>query len=109
MALFSQFGSVSEVNLFRAFQGAPTTKGCGLVTMGTCDAAFAAIHALDNKFTWEGMDAPIVVKWMDGAMQRRRREQHMATSGIQGSKYSSSQRPASATSAGKAQDNFWFI
>jgi len=77
-ALFSQFGRVFEVNLFRAFQGASTTKGCGLVTMGTNDEAVAAIEALDQKFTWEGMDAPMVVKWMDAALQKRRREEHLA-------------------------------
>jgi hypothetical protein len=38
----------------------------------------AAIDALDSKFTWEGMDVPMVVKWMDAALQRRRREQHLA-------------------------------
>jgi len=77
-ALFNKFGKVYDVNLFRAFQGAPTTKGCGLVTMGTHEEAVAAIDALDNKFTWEGMESPMVVKWMDAALQRRRREQHLA-------------------------------
>ncbi|GFR49895.1 hypothetical protein Agub_g12000 [Astrephomene gubernaculifera] len=76
--LFSRFGKVHDVNLFRAFQGAPTTKGCGLVTMSVHSEAVAAINALDGKFTWEGMDCPMVVKWMDTALQRRRREQHLA-------------------------------
>lgn len=76
--LFSQFGRVHEVNLFRAFQGAPTTKGCGLVTMGTHEEATTAIDVLDSKYTWPGMDSTMVVKWMDVAMQRRRREQHLA-------------------------------
>ncbi|KXZ43600.1 hypothetical protein GPECTOR_86g394 [Gonium pectorale] len=65
--LFTRFGKVHDVNLFRAFQGAPTTK------------AVAAIAALDGKFVWEGMDCPMVVKWMDTALQRRRREQHLAS------------------------------
>lgn len=77
-ALFGRFGRVFEVNLFRAFQGAPTTKGCGLVTMGSNEEASAAIEALDQRFTWEGMDAPMVVKWMDAALQKRRREEHLA-------------------------------
>ena len=59
-------------------QGAPTTKGCGLVTMGSNDEAAAAIDALDNKHIWEGMEAPMVVKWMDAALQKRRREEHLA-------------------------------
>jgi hypothetical protein len=59
-------------------QGAPTTKGCGLVTMGSNDEAAAAIDALDNRHVWEGMEAPMVVKWMDAALQKRRREEHLA-------------------------------
>lgn len=77
-ALFAKFGRVYDVNLFRAFQGAPTTKGCGLVTMGSNDEAAAAIEALDSKYTWDGMDSPMVVKWMDAALQKRRREEHLA-------------------------------
>lgn len=77
--LFSQFGKVFDVNVFRAFQGALTTKGCGLVTMAHHDEAVAAIEALDSKYVWGGMDSPMVVKWMDAALQRRRREQHLAT------------------------------
>ncbi|GFR41383.1 hypothetical protein Agub_g2066 [Astrephomene gubernaculifera] len=76
--LFGQFGKVTDVNLFRAFQGAPTTKGCGLVTMGSHAEAVAAIAALDSQYVWEGMETPMVVKWMDTALQRRRREQHLA-------------------------------
>lgn len=76
--LFGQFGKVYDVNLFRAFQGAPTTKGCGLVTLGTHEEAAAAIDELDSKFTWDGMDSPMVVKWMDAQLQKRRREEHLA-------------------------------
>ncbi|PNH12299.1 CUGBP Elav-like family member 4 [Tetrabaena socialis] len=76
--LFGQFGRVTDVNLFRAFQGAPTTKGCGLVTMGGHEEAVAAIAALDSQYVWGGMETPMVVKWMDTALQRRRREQHLA-------------------------------
>jgi hypothetical protein len=46
--------------------------------MGTHEEAIAAIDALDSKYTWEGMESPMVVKWMDAALQRRRREQHLA-------------------------------
>lgn len=53
-------------------------QGCGLVTMGSHEEAVAAIQGLDSKYTWEGMDSTMVVKWMDVAMQRRRREQHLA-------------------------------
>lgn len=46
--------------------------------MGSNDEAAAAIEALDNKHVWEGMEAPMVVKWMDAALQKRRREEHLA-------------------------------
>ena len=46
--------------------------------MGTHEEASAVIEALDSRFVWEGMESPMVVKWMDGALQRRRREQHLA-------------------------------
>ncbi len=57
----------------------PSHQGCGLVTMGTHDEAVAAINALHGKHVWEGMDAPMIVKWMDTALQQRRREHHLAT------------------------------
>jgi len=53
-------------------------QGCGLVTMGSHEEAVNAIDHLDSKFVWEGMESPMVVKWMDAALQRRRREQHLA-------------------------------
>lgn len=47
--------------------------------MGAHKDAAVAIDALDSKFVWEGMESPMVVKWMDTALQRRRREQHLAS------------------------------
>ncbi len=46
--------------------------------MGSHAEAVAAIAALDSKYVWEGMETPMVVKWMDMALQRRRRELHLA-------------------------------
>jgi hypothetical protein len=46
--------------------------------MGTHEEAVNAIDHLESKFVWEGMESPMVVKWMDAALQRRRREQHLA-------------------------------
>jgi hypothetical protein len=46
--------------------------------MGSHEEAAAALAALDTKYTWEGMASPILVKWMDTALQKRRRDQHMA-------------------------------
>lgn len=78
VALFSRYGQVAEVNLFRAFQGAPTSKGCGLVTYSAPSEAAAAIAGLDATYTWPGADGPMVVKWMDTALQRKRRDEHLA-------------------------------
>lgn len=75
--LFLAFGRVVDVNLFRVFQGAPTTKGCGLVTMGSAEEAAAAIEGLHERHTWPGMAQPMVVRWMDSALQRRRREEYL--------------------------------
>ncbi|GBF95952.1 CUG-BP- and ETR-3-like factor [Raphidocelis subcapitata] len=76
-ALFSRYGGVADINLFRAFQGAPTTKGCGLVTLGSVEEATSAIAALHETHVWPGMSQPMVVRWMDSALQRRRREEHL--------------------------------
>jgi hypothetical protein len=46
--------------------------------MGSHEEAAAALEGIDNKYTWEGLGSPMVVKWMDAALQKRRRDQHMA-------------------------------
>jgi CUG-BP- and ETR3-like factor len=44
-------------------QGAPSSKGCGLVAFTSRDsAAAAAIEVLCNKYIWPGMRSPMVVK-----------------------------------------------
>jgi hypothetical protein len=48
------------------------------VTMGSHQEAAAALDALNSKYTWGGMQSPMIVKWMDAALQKRRREHHMA-------------------------------
>jgi len=77
-ALFSKYGSVHDVNMFRPFLNASITKGCGLVTMSTHEEACCAIVALDGRYVWEGMDTAMVVKWMDVQLQKRRKENHQA-------------------------------
>ena len=42
--------------------------------MTTHEEAAAAMAALDNKHKWEGMESPMVVRWMDRELQKRRRE-----------------------------------
>jgi hypothetical protein len=54
-----------------------TLQGCGLVTLETHAAAAAALDALNTKYTWPGMQSPMVVKWMDATLQSRRREHHI--------------------------------
>ena len=46
--------------------------------MGTREEARRALDALDNQFVFEGLEAPMVVKWMDAPLQRKRREVHLA-------------------------------
>jgi CUG-BP- and ETR3-like factor len=46
--------------------------------MSSVGEAEMAMEELDNKYTWEGMVSRMVVKLMDAALQRRRREQHVA-------------------------------
>jgi hypothetical protein len=50
-----------------------TCQGCGLLKMGSQNEASAAIDGLDDQHTWPGMTNPMVVKWMDGDLQRQRR------------------------------------
>ncbi|WIA44417.1 hypothetical protein OEZ86_007184 [Tetradesmus obliquus] len=47
-ALFSQFGEVEEINLFRERRSF-FSKGCGFITMATREQAMAAMQALDEK------------------------------------------------------------
>jgi hypothetical protein len=54
------------------------SQGCGLVTMGSHEEAAAALEGLDNKFVWGGMGSPMSVRWMDAALQKRRRDAHVA-------------------------------
>jgi hypothetical protein len=62
-ALFSRYGPVESVNLFRAWATARSSKGCGLIVMSSPRAAAAARAALNGVFTWEGADAPMAIEW----------------------------------------------
>lgn len=55
-----------------ASQGAPTSKGCGLVIMRSYGDAAAVIAGLEH-YKWEGMHSAMVVKLM--APQRQRQDQ----------------------------------
>jgi hypothetical protein len=61
--VFEPFGGVEEINLFRAWPTARSSKGCGLVTMTSHEGARAARAALNGRRAWEGADAPMAVEW----------------------------------------------
>lgn len=42
--------------------------------MSTHDEAAAALAGLDNKHRWDTMDSPMVAKWVDRELQKRRKE-----------------------------------
>lgn len=48
MALFSRFGAVEEINVFRE-RRSNQSKGCGFVTMASRAEAVAAMDALDER------------------------------------------------------------
>jgi hypothetical protein len=52
--------------------------------MSSQEEATAAIDSLDDRYTWPGMTAPMVVKWMDSDLQRQRRWAGLATPGAGG-------------------------
>lgn len=74
--LFSQFGHVQEVNLYRRWQSAKTSKGCGFVRFSDPLAAAAAREALDNKYMFENSEAPMVVEWLDPTRLVNRQHTH---------------------------------
>ena len=45
-----------------------------MIAMETHAEATAALAALDNKHRWETMESPMVVKWVDRELQKRRKE-----------------------------------
>ncbi|KAF6253153.1 hypothetical protein COO60DRAFT_1643395 [Scenedesmus sp. NREL 46B-D3] len=63
--LFSKYGSIEDLNLFRPFAEAKTSKGCGIVRFSNATAAAAAKSLLHGKYRW-GTDAPpMVVEWVN--------------------------------------------
>lgn len=65
--VFSDFGQIDEINLYRRWQSAKTSKGCGFVRYKEHAAAAAALEALNGKFMFETSEAPMVVEWIDPA------------------------------------------
>lgn len=67
LALFNKYGTVLDLNLYRRWASAKTSKGCGLVEFCAPSEAQAAMKALNGVFKFDGyqQEAPIVVEWMD--------------------------------------------
>lgn len=66
--LFSEFGTIKNLKLFRRWATAKTSKGCGTVQYTSTDEADAALQALNGVHTFAGYpscEGPIVVEWMD--------------------------------------------
>ncbi|WIA09362.1 hypothetical protein OEZ85_008768 [Tetradesmus obliquus] len=72
LALFSQFGPVQSINLFKPWAGSKTSKGCGIVVFVERHSAAAALDALNGNFQWPGARSPMVVEWMDSNKQHKK-------------------------------------
>lgn len=75
--LFSNFGPVEQINLFKPFNNSRTSKGCGLVVFATRPGAAAAIAALHGSFRWPNARAPMVAEWMDPRKAHRKVRTHL--------------------------------
>ena len=70
LQLFSRFGTVKDLNLFRRWATAKTSKGCGTVQYSKPEEASAAMRALNGVFMFEGFsgcEGSMVVEWMDAS------------------------------------------
>jgi RNA recognition motif-containing protein len=68
--VFSKYGTVTNLNLYRRWATAKTSKGCGLVEYTTQEEAQAAMDALNGNYRFDsypGSEAPMVVEWMDAS------------------------------------------
>uniref|UniRef100_A0A383WI30 RRM domain-containing protein n=1 Tax=Tetradesmus obliquus TaxID=3088 RepID=A0A383WI30_TETOB len=63
--LFSKYGAVEDLNLFRPFAEAKTSKGCGIVRFSSAAAAATAKSVLHGKFKWTDTAPPMVVEWVN--------------------------------------------
>lgn len=70
LALFRQYGEVKNLNLYRRWATAKTSKGCGIVVYSSCSEAKAALEALNGMKPFEGYpgcDMPMVVEYVDAS------------------------------------------
>jgi RNA recognition motif-containing protein len=70
LTLFRQYGEVKDLNLYRRWATAKTSKGCGIVVFSSCSAAKAALEALNGAKPFEGYpgcDMPMVIEYVDAS------------------------------------------
>ncbi|KAI7990526.1 RNA-binding protein BRN1 [Camellia lanceoleosa] len=77
-ALFSQYGTIKEIQILRGSQ--LTSKGCAFLKYEMKEQALAAIEALNGKHKMEGSSVPLVVKWADTEKERQARRAQKALS-----------------------------
>ncbi|KAH9329100.1 hypothetical protein KI387_001208, partial [Taxus chinensis] len=71
-SLFSQFGTIKELQILRGPQQA-NKAGCAFLKFETRDQAVAALEAINGKHKMEGSSLPLVVKWADTEKERQAR------------------------------------
>ncbi|GFZ13693.1 RNA-binding protein-defense related 1 [Actinidia rufa] len=79
-ALFSQYGTVKDLQILRGSQ--QTSKGCAFLKYEMKEQALAAIEALSGKHKMEGSNVPLVVKWADTEKERQARRAQKAQSQV---------------------------
>lgn len=67
--VFTQFGTVIQVNIFRRWAAAKSSKGCGIITFQEKQAAEAAL-VLDGQHKFADSEVPMVVERCDVDRQR---------------------------------------
>ena len=72
--LFGPFGEITGVYLIRSNDG--IKKGCAFVKYAHRESAIAAIDALNDTITLEGVQRPLIVKFADTKSQKRARQYH---------------------------------
>lgn len=75
LELFSRYGTVKDINLYRRWPTAKASKGCGTVQFADKESAAAALQALNGNHKFPGSDAVLVVERLDLARQNKQPKQ----------------------------------
>eukprot|EP00884_Botryococcus_braunii_P021144 jgi/Botrbrau1/7713/Bobra.0159s0146.1 len=81
--VFGRYGIVEDVSIYRPYPTAAESKGCGIISMATHEDAVNIINELDLHHTWPGMDAPMVLRWVDLDLLKRRKEEQAPNGFVQ--------------------------